>query len=52
MYTYRVPLEAEVACPYLGSEVHLTTKRNQVLKGLKLSRTKPFISKSLAHEEK
>jgi len=33
MYSYRVSLEAEVAGPYLGSEVHLTTTRNQVLNG-------------------
>lgn len=43
MYTHRVPLEAEVAGPYLSSEVHLTTKGNQVLKLLNLSMTKPFL---------
>lgn len=43
MYTHRVPLEAEVAGPYLSSEVHLTTKGNQVLKLLNLSITKPFL---------
>ncbi len=42
MYTHRVPLEAEVAGPYLSFEVHLTTKGNQTLKVLILSMMKPF----------
>lgn len=42
MYTHRVPLEAEVAGPYLSFEVHLTTKGNQALKVLNLSMTKSF----------